>query len=162
MPVSYTHLDVYKRQPLHPVSTFILPRLSERVAQNERTLFTFLSAEGTATLSAFLAQYDDSFKLVTPDLIFDYFEQLFKKEVYAGAIHDTYVLTSSILHQLIAGSLESKIVKTISLIYILEQFERLSPTKEQIVGIYSSTYDVDDIENAIRKLIEQELSLIHI
>ena len=142
--------------PLHPVSTFILPRLSERVAQSERTLFTFLSAEGTATLSAFLAQYDDSFKLVTPDLIFDYFEQLFKKEVYAGAIHDTYVLTSSILHQLIAGSLESKIVKTISLIYILEQFERLSPTKEQIVGIYSSTYDVDDIENAIRKLIEQE------
>ena len=36
--------------PLHPVLTFILPRLSERVAQNERTLFTFLSAEGTATL----------------------------------------------------------------------------------------------------------------
>ena len=32
--------------PLHPVSTFILPRLSERVAQNERTLFTFLSANG--------------------------------------------------------------------------------------------------------------------
>ena len=32
--------------PLHPVSTYILPRLSERVAQNERTLFTFLSADG--------------------------------------------------------------------------------------------------------------------
>lgn len=27
--------------PLHPISTFILPRLSEKVAQNERTLFTF-------------------------------------------------------------------------------------------------------------------------
>ena len=36
--------------PLHPVSTFILPRLSERVAQNERTLFTFLSADGPSTL----------------------------------------------------------------------------------------------------------------
>lgn len=43
--------------PLHPVSTFILPRLSERVAQNERTLFTFLSAEGTATLASFLDSY---------------------------------------------------------------------------------------------------------
>ena len=32
--------------PLHPVSIFILPRLSERVAQNERTLFTFLSSQG--------------------------------------------------------------------------------------------------------------------
>lgn len=29
---------LYKCYPLHPVSTFILPRLSERVAQNERTL----------------------------------------------------------------------------------------------------------------------------
>lgn len=29
--------------PLHPVTSYILPRLSEKVAQNERTLFTFLS-----------------------------------------------------------------------------------------------------------------------
>lgn len=46
--------------PLHPVSTFILPRLSERVAQNERTLFTFLSANGTSTLPAFLDGYKDT------------------------------------------------------------------------------------------------------
>lgn len=58
--------------PLHPVSTFILPRLSERVAQNERTLFTFLSAEGTATLTAFLDGYKNDFTLVTPDQIYDY------------------------------------------------------------------------------------------
>ena len=56
--------------PLHPVSTFILPRLSERVAQNERTLFTFLSAEGTSTLRSFIDVYDDdSFNLITPDEI---------------------------------------------------------------------------------------------
>ena len=45
--------------PLHPVSTFILPRLSERVAQNERTLFTFLSASGGATLPAYLELCND-------------------------------------------------------------------------------------------------------
>ena len=50
--------------PLHPVSTFILPRLSERVAQNERTLFTFLSAEGTSTLSSFLEGYKNDFTLL--------------------------------------------------------------------------------------------------
>lgn len=42
---------IYDCYPLHPVSTFILPRLSERVAQNERTLFTFISATGESTLS---------------------------------------------------------------------------------------------------------------
>ena len=143
--------------PLHPVSTFILPRLSERVAQNERTLFTFLSAEGTATLASFLNSCDDEFRLLTPDLIYDYFEPLFKKEAYAGDIHSTYVLTSSILAQLPENTLCTKIIKTISLIYILEQFERLSPTKEQIVGIFSSAYPVEEIEHSISDLIEKEL-----
>ena len=45
---------IYGCYPLHPVSTFILPRLSERVAQNERTLFTFISAPGISTLPSFL------------------------------------------------------------------------------------------------------------
>lgn len=142
--------------PLHPVSTFILPRLSERVAQNERTLFTFLSAEGTATLAAFLDEYENSFTLVTPDLIYDYFEPLLKKEVYAGDIHDTFVLTSTILNQIPEDTLGSKIIKTISLIYILGQFERLNPTKEQIIGIYSGTYELSEIEQAIFDLIEKD------
>ena len=148
---------IYGCFPLHPVSTFILPRLSERVAQNERTLFTFLSAEGTATLPSFLEKGDaDQFTLITPDLIYDYFEPLFQKEAYAGDIHSMYVLTSVILNQIEGLDLERKIVKTISLIYILEQFERLKPTKEEIIGIFSSSYTAEEIEAAITDLIEKE------
>ena len=144
--------------PLHPVSTFILPRLSEQVAQNERTLFTFLSSEGTQTLRAFLDGYNDETVIfITPDAIYDYFESLFKKEVYGGKIHENYVLTSSILSRLPEDSLESKIVKTISLIYILQQFERLKPTKDEIVGIYSASHSMSEITAAIDKLIEEEL-----
>ena len=51
---------IYGCYPLHPVSTFILPRLSEKVAQNERTLFTFLSADGASTLSAFVRSATDN------------------------------------------------------------------------------------------------------
>ncbi|MBR4710576.1 MAG: restriction endonuclease subunit S [Clostridia bacterium] len=148
---------IYGCYPLHPVSTFILPRLSERVAQNERTLFTFLSAEGTETLPSFLEKTEDEqFNLITPDLIYDYFEPLFQKEAYAGDIHSTYVLTSVILNQIEGLDLERKIVKTISLIYILEQFERLKPTKEEIIGIFSSSYTAEEIEAAITDLIEKE------
>lgn len=143
--------------PLHPVSTFILPRLSERVAQNERTLFTFLSADGTATLSRFVNTHSrEPLTLITPDLIYDYFEPLLKKEVYSGEIHNTYLLASNILTQLPESTLGAKIIKTISLIYILEQFERLSPTKEQIISIYSSEFSVEEIETAIRELVEKE------
>lgn len=143
--------------PLHPVSTFILPRLSERVAQNERTLFTFLSANGQATLPSFLKQYHDSeFSVVTPDLIYDYFEPLFKKEISNGTLHDIYFLTSTILNQLDDDSLEEKLVKTLSLIYMLEQFEKLKPTKDELIGIYSIQYSVPEIEKALNNLIDDE------
>ena len=143
--------------PLHPVSTFILPRLSERVAQNERTLFTFLSSEGALTLRGFLEQYhDDTFTFITPDAIYDYFEPLFKKEVYGGDIHENYVLTSAIISRLPENSLESKIVKTVALIYTLQQFERLKPTKDEIVGIFSASYGAAKVMVAIDKLIEEE------
>jgi len=143
--------------PLHPVSTFILPRLSERVAQNERTLFTFLSSNGQSTLPSYLEAYDDlAFSLITPDRIYDYFEPLFKKEVYSGSLHENYILTEIILEKLDRGTLESKIVKCISLIYILEQFEKLRPTKEELFGIFSGEYSHEEIDAAISCLIEKE------
>ena len=42
------------------------------------------------------------------------------------------------------------------MIYILEQYERITPTVEEIVGIYSTAFKVDDIQSAIDTLIEQE------
>lgn len=146
--------------PLHPVSTFILPRLSERVAQNERTLFTFLSANGVSTLPDWLEMYDDqAFSLLTPDVIYDYFNPLLKKEIYSGSLHENYILTETILDQLDVDSLESKIVKCISLIYILEQFEKLKPTKDEIFGIFSGAYSNKELDAAINELIDKEFVL---
>lgn len=154
------HKLIYECYPLHPVSTFILPRLSERVAQNERTLFTFLSAKGDSTLANYLAACDQAkFALLTSDIIYDYFEPLFQKEVYASELHDKYVLTTAILEKLEANSLEQKIVKTIALIYILEQFERLAPTKEVIMGIYQREYGADVVKASLERLVEQKLVL---
>ena len=148
---------IYACYPLHPVSTFILPRLSERVAQNERTLFTFLSANSTSTLPSFLSNYtDDAFDVITPDVIYDYFEPLFRKDITSGSLHDTYILTENILNKLEAHSLEAKIVKTLSLIYILEQFEKLKPTKGELASIFSINHTPEEINAAIQTLIEEE------
>ena len=142
--------------PLHPVSTFILPRLSEKIAQNERTLFTFMSADGNSTLRDFLSDYKNDFTLLTPDKIFDYFEPLFQNELQGGELHQTFILTRKILDQLDVDTLASKIVKTVSLIYILAQFECLAPTKTQIMEIFSASYKLADIERAIQDLIERD------
>jgi len=143
--------------PLHPVTTFILPRLSERVAQNERTLFTFLSAKGTSTLPTFLHTYDDDcFRAITPDAVFDYFEPLFRKESYSSELHKNYLLAKAILEKLENGSLQSKIIKALSLIYILEQFDKIKPTADELDGMYSLDYTHEEIRDAIDALINKE------
>lgn len=146
--------------PLHPVSTFILPRLSEKIAQNERTLFTFLASDGVDTLQEFLNCNDDKdFNLILPDQLYNYFETLLKKEIYSGEIYKIYTTTCNILNQLEGGTLAAKIIKTISLIYMVGHFERLQPTRTEIIEIYSSIYNISDVEDALDELISKKFAL---
>ncbi|NLD50710.1 MAG: hypothetical protein GX660_26510, partial [Clostridiaceae bacterium] len=143
--------------PLHPISTFILPRLSEKVAQNERTLFTFLSSDNKHTLTAFLENAKGDFPMLTPDYVYDYFEPLLRKEPYTSEIHKLYETTSKVLQKLDEDSLATKIIKTISLIYIVEQFEKLSPIKDMIIDTFrDSVSDVKIIDDTLAELIEKE------
>lgn len=143
--------------PLHPISTFILPRLSEKVAQNERTLFTFLSSENKFTLSTFLNGEDSEFPILTPDYIYDYFEPLFRKEIYTSEAHKLFKLTTNIMLKLDNNSLQAKIIKTIALIYMVEQFEKLPPTTNIIVDAFrESTEDINEIHSALKDLRDRQ------
>lgn len=148
---------IYGCYPLHPISTFILPRLSEKVAQNERTLFTFLSSQEKHTLSSFLENAEGEFPLLTPDYLYDYFEPLFRKEVYTSEIHKIYKLTSNILQKLDANSIHARIIKTISLIYMVEQYEKLPPVYDIIVDAFrESVADTKEISIALEDLINKD------
>lgn len=147
-------MDCY---PLHPISTFILPRLSEKIAQNERTLFTFLSSDNKYTLNEFLRKSKTEFPILTPDYIYDYFEPLFRKEIYTSDIYKIYNLTSKVLRRLESNSLSSRIIKTIALIYMVEQFEKLPPIHSMIVDAYIEIVpDILEINNTLKELIEKD------
>jgi len=148
---------IYGCYPLHPVSTFILPRLSEKVAQNERTLFTFLSSEDKHTLSAFLKSAEGAFPMLTPDYLYDYFEPLFRKEPYTSDIHKTYRLTANVLQKVEPESIHARIIKTIALIYIVEQFEKLPPIYNVIVEAFRDVVgDTKVISEALADLVSKE------
>lgn len=152
--VAYVIIESY---PLHPVSVFILPRLSERIAQNERTIFTFLSADGSATLRDFLRHHSqEDFSLITADLIFDYFRPLMEKEAYDGEIHKRYLLAKSILRQIHGNILQEKIIKILALLYMVEQFDVLPPTREELIDILRFDYPVEEIDSALNILIAQK------
>lgn len=150
---------IHSCYPLHPVTTFILPRLSEKIAQNERTLFTFLSADTRFTLVDFLRQGTNGFRLLTPDYVFDYFLPLLEKEVYTGEIHKNYILAKNILGKVAGNELQEKIIKIIALIYMVEQFEVLPPTQEELERILQQEYVTSEIDKALSDLIAKEYVL---
>lgn len=146
---------IYGGYPLHPVSTFILPRLSELLAQNERTMFTFLAGSDYYTLPHVLQKNTADFLLITPDVLYDYFEPQMRKEAYTTDVNRLYKLTARVLHEHSLTDLQAKIVKTIALVYVLGQFECIAPTVDMLFHVYCE-YDKVDIEEAIQQLIKQK------
>jgi len=59
--------------PLHPVSALILPLLCQKVAQNERTLFSYLGSHEEFGLQHMLSEMDSLDDYVYPHHIYDYF-----------------------------------------------------------------------------------------
>lgn len=146
---------LYACYPLHPLTAYILPRLSELVAQNERTLFTFISDSGKNTLSFLLKQAIESRQnsfLVSPDALYDYFEPLFKKEVYTSEIYKYYSLVNSILVKVKEDELQCKVVKTLALIYLIGRFETLEPLLKTVIEIFNYKYSSKAITNAVEEL----------
>lgn len=62
--------------PFNPMSLFILIQVSEILAQNERTLFTFLSDTDVDGFRYFISNHEDD--LLNIDSIYNYFESLIK------------------------------------------------------------------------------------
>lgn len=73
--------------PLHPVTMFTLPRLANVVAQNERTLFTFLESNENGGLKKY---YEANKTWYYVHHLFDYFELSFQEFTSDSSIGKSY------------------------------------------------------------------------
>lgn len=67
---------IEKVYPLHPLSALVLPKLCQRYAQNDRSLFTFLTSSENFSFRNFLEEVivsSDSFPTLKLHRIYDYF-----------------------------------------------------------------------------------------
>lgn len=147
---AYQQKLVYGCFPLTPLSAFSLLHVSELVGQNERTLFTFLAQDDQHTLRSFLANEVDGFATITVDCIYDYFEELFKKEVFNASVHSVWAKTDSALRQ-ISNEIQRKVLKAIAIINIIGD-ERLKPTPAHIKS--SLMLNDDTFETATKALLK--------
>lgn len=141
--------------PLHPVTTYLLPRISEKVAQNERTLFTFLAAnerygfeEATKKLS-----FGDTVPFVAPSDLYDYFEPLFRKEPPNSPIRAVNESVARALEDVPDEKVAAvAIVKMLGLLYIAQCFSVLPPNEKTISSVLSDFYSPDQMHDAMKTL----------
>lgn len=115
---SFVQKLVFGCFPLSPLTAYALLRVSEKVGQNERTLFTFLAQDDDHTLTQFINKDHASVSFLTFEYIYDYFEPLFRKEVFNASVHSIWAKADSAIRQLNDKD-QINIVKAISIIYIV-------------------------------------------
>ena len=98
--------------PMHPLTTLSLMKLSEQAAQNERTLFTFLS-DPDSPLAAFICNNKGGYTLAPVDMVYDYFHVTIRENSYDTELRGTIIHADSLIPTLSKD--ESKLIKAIVL-----------------------------------------------
>lgn len=136
--------------PLHPVTTCCLPRLSEKVAQNERTLFQFLCKEEPNSVSEYISKpvRDEHGKInvMTLDLLLDYFREEAKrsdktKKTMRDCLNAEKLLSSS-------PEIHRRIAKVIAILDMVSDGRAGLSTATELIA-FSLNAEIEDVTKAL-------------
>lgn len=120
--------------PMNPISAYLLLNVSEKVAQNERTLFTFISNDEPNSMARFVKNHNpEDVWLVGADLIYNYFAGLFKKEVINEHVHNEWLNAEYALTK--CTSEEQKVVVRALAIILITNKEEEMPAVESVLAL---------------------------
>ena len=132
--------------PITPVALYLLPRLSSRVAQHERTLFTFLNSL-------------DLQKMVTVSTIYDYFSPSMSGDTDFGGTYHMWLESQSALSKT-ENETEINLIKTACLLGIGLSGERARVSKSYLEFAENGYWNNEnEITKAVTNLIERKLFL---
>lgn len=139
--------------PLNPVAAYLLLNISEKVAQNERTLFTFISNDEPHSMARFIKEHTSEQEWsICADLIYDYFEALFKKEVSNEYVHNVWLSAEYTLGKCTSED-QKRIAKALAIVLIVNKEDEI-PANEKYLSL---CVNADDAAQAILELIENQL-----
>jgi hypothetical protein len=128
--------------PILPAALYVLPRISSRVAQNERTLFSFL-----------FALTGDS--VVSPSEVFDYFSDLMRSDTTLGGTYHHWLETQNALSKS-DNQEEERIIKTLSLLSLGFSGERNRVSRQALLTLSKDYVHDEKIEKSLDTLIQRK------
>lgn len=149
---SYEEIMVTGCFPLTPVCAYALLHISEKVAQNERTIFTFLTSREHGSLPELLKRGQE--EPIGIDAIYDYFNGLFRESTDQPNMHNEWLKADYALKKAQTDS-QKKIIKAIALIRMLRREEEL-PAQE--LPVYTAlSLEKNEYQQSIEQLKRQEI-----
>ena len=145
--------------PLHPLTVYCLPRLSNKVAQNERTLFTFLAANEAGALQEHLARIplDGTTQWVGVDALYDYFAEAMRADVAPGGVHEIWAAAQHALSKVPAEDhLVRRLVKALAVLQAIGGGETLRITTSMLAFALESAPGA--VEQAAHYLARRKLA----
>ena len=139
--------------PLEPTTLYLLPRISGRVAQNERTLFSFLN---------FIAFQNP----VRPDHLYEYFSPEMRTDTAVGGTYRQWLETQNALSKLDDDELAATALRTASLLGFGVNGERSRTSRDLLLfslrgyagaGVVSNGSQQE--EAVVAELIDKKLLL---
>lgn len=139
--------------PLHPITVQMLIKINEKVAQNERTLFTFLAKKSSNSLLTLIEKETDE-KLLMPYVVFDYFENLLLEEKDNINIQK---ITSQSLSAIknVNDEKQIQLIKTLALILINNEKDSM-PSNTSVLA-KSMMISHDECKQIVSELVNKGL-----
>lgn len=116
--------------PLHPVSALLLPMLCQKIAQNERTLFSYLGSHEEFGLQDMLSTLEELGEFIYPHHIYDYFITNQSSALGDYMTHRRWAEVVTAIERLGGGTDEEvNLLKTIGILNIIGSKGGFKPSK---------------------------------
>jgi hypothetical protein len=147
--------------PLHPVALVALPYLFHRFAQNERSLFSYLSSHEPKGFQDFLRAHTP--RSASPEFIrlhdlFDYFIANFGSGLFRQPQARRWLEAAEILDRKNdLTELQSQLVKTVGILSTLGAFCHLGASKTAVAFAAGDSRSCPEVSNGLKSLTERSI-----
>ncbi|BBL57498.1 DUF6079 family protein [Methylomonas koyamae] len=135
-----------KCYPLHPIATLLLPTLCQKVAQNERTLFSYLGSQEYFGFKDSVSRIQNVGEWVLPWEVFEYFIENQPSATTDHATHRRWAEVITATERLgDADDTEIQLLKTIGLFNIIGRQAGFKASKEILTLCFPKSVDVEQL-----------------
>ncbi len=135
--------------PLTPVTAMLLLNLSELIAQNERTLFTYIAGKEIGGLNYAVKKAENDASIGVGS-IYDYFSTMMR-DSFLPSIHHEWVKTEHALSKT-NDELEQQIIKGLAVVRMINKRNEI-PAVDEVLRL-AAGFTIEEYEPARDRLIE--------